>query len=197
MRIGNSLAPRHRTGLGRLLGRFGADRRGVTAIEFALVAVPFAAMMMGIMAIGLQYFTEHELESAVADAARKLRTGQAQKAGLTVGDFRKLVCDAARGYVACDKNLVVHVTSQQKFADLAPVPCLTDGKLTPSEGQATDLIQTRSGVQNAAVLVVACYEWTMGASLWQPVWNLVSPFPRVADKTVLSATSVFRSEPYQ
>jgi len=197
MRTSTSFALRCRVGLGRAVSRFRADCRGVTAIEFGMVALPFAGMMTGIMAIGLQYFTEHALESAVLDASRKLRTGQAQKAGITVADFRQQVCDGAEGYVACDENLVVHVTSQEHFSDLVPTPCVTNGRLTPSEAPGSDLIQTRAGVQNAAVLVTACYEWQMGASLWQPVWDLVSPYPRVAGKTILSATSVFRSEPYE
>jgi Flp pilus assembly protein TadG len=184
--------------LGKAGRRFRGDCRGVTAIEFGLVALPFAAMMMGIMTIGLQYFTVYSLENGVADAARKLRTGEAQKAGLTVGDFRKLLCDAAGSYLDCDEHLVVHVTSGATFASLSPpTNCVTDGKLTPSQGQPADKVQTRSGQANAAVLVIACYEWEMGASLWQSVWNLITPLPQTDGKTIVSATTAFRSEPYE
>src|SRR5262245_26255845 len=95
--------------LARATRRFSADTRGVTAIEFGMVALPFFAMVMAIMLIGTQYLTTHFLEYAVTEAARKLRTGEAQKAGKTLGDFRKMVCDAASGYITCDNHLVVHV----------------------------------------------------------------------------------------
>jgi len=198
MRIGIPLPSRALARLRLAAGRFCADCRGVAAIEFGLVALPFFAMMIGIMAIGLQYFTEHALDSAVMDAARKLRTGEAQKAGLTIGDFRTLVCDAAAPYIACDNHLIVHVNSGATFADLnPPTTCVTSGALTPAQGQATDLITTRSGTANAAVLVVACYEWDMGSMVWQPLWRLLSPSPQVDGKTVLSSSTAFRSEPYQ
>ena len=46
-----------------LLARFRADRRGTTAIEFGFVAAPFFLLMLGIMTIGLQFFTIHSLEN--------------------------------------------------------------------------------------------------------------------------------------
>jgi Flp pilus assembly protein TadG len=188
-----------------LLARFGADRRGTTAIEFAAVVAPFLLLMLGIMTVGLQFFTTTSLENGVAQASRKIRTGQAQKAGKTFADFRQMVCDEAGSYIKCNSNLVIHVKSGKVFADLdPPTSCLTNGSLTPSSGTGSDPLTKYSGSESATVLVTACYAWDFGGTLWQDIWNMFSagPWstsgsPRVQGKTVIQATSTFRTEPYQ
>jgi Flp pilus assembly protein TadG len=177
--------------------RFGRDRRGATAVEFAMVAGPFFALVLAIMTIGTQYLTLHFLEHGVNSASRKLRTGEAQKTGLTLTDFRKLVCDAAGTMISCDGRLVVHIKSSATFAGLSPLAsCVTNGNLTPSSGSGSDAITSQSGNASTAVSVTACYEWSKGSGFWNVLWGLVSPTPRTQGKTILSAATAFRSEPY-
>jgi Flp pilus assembly protein TadG len=161
--------------------------------------------MLGIMTVGLQFFTSSSLDNGVAQAARKIRTGQAQKAGKTLADFRQMVCDEAGSYIKCGTNLVIHVKSEAAFADLdPPTPCLTNGALTPSAGAGADPLASSAGTASAAVLVTACYEWDFGGTLWQDIWNMLSvgPWsdgqpPRIQGKTIIRSTSTFRTEPYQ
>lgn len=198
MRSSISFFERLRADLARSVRRFRDDSRGATAIEFAMVAAPFFVLVMGIMTIGTQFLTLHFVEHGVAEASRQLRTGEAQKAGIKLQDFRQLFCDAAGTFVACDNHLVLHIKSSSTFAGLSPPPaCMTNGSLTPSAGLATDGIRTRSGDANTAVLVVACYDWEAGASLWQTVWNLLSPTPPTQGKIVLSSVTAFRTEPFE
>jgi hypothetical protein len=139
----------------------------------------------------------HFLEHGVATAARKLRTGEAQKAGLTLADFRNLVCNSAGTMVACDNRLVIHIKSSPTFAGLVPLAsCMTNGNLTPSSGLATDSVKSQSGNSSTAVSVMACYEWSAGKGFWSTLWSLVSPTPPTQGKTVLSSATAFRSEPY-
>jgi Flp pilus assembly protein TadG len=187
-----------------MLARWRRDRRGATALEFAFIAAPFFLLLLGIMTVGLQFFTILSLETGVSTAARKIRTGEAQKQGLTLADFRQLLCNAAGSYIKCNSKLVIHVKSGAAFADLdPPVSCTTNGTLTPSAGQSTDPLATYSGAQSAAVLVTACYEWDAGGAMWQGIWNMltVGPggggSPKSAGKIVIQATTAFRSEPYQ
>ncbi|HEX2842481.1 TadE/TadG family type IV pilus assembly protein [Hyphomicrobium sp.] len=199
MRKRSSFIDRRRVALARKLLRFRADCRGATAIEFAMVAAPFFAMVLAIMVIGMQFLVMHFLEHGVAEASRKLRTGEAQKAGITLNDFRKLFCDAAGGYVDCDQHLVIHVKNSKTFAGLGELtPCVTNGQLTPSAGAAADGVGTRAGGASDAVVVLACYEWAQGGGLWRMLFNLVAPVPATEEgKVVLSAVSAFRSEPFQ
>lgn len=197
MRIFLPLIERLAHRLGQCSRRFARDSRGATAVEFGMVAAPFFALVLAIMTIGTEYLTLHFLEHGVSTAARKLRTGEAQKAGMTLGDFRTLVCNSAGSMVACDSRLVIHIKSSATFAGLAPLAsCTTNGVLTASSGVASDSVKTQSGNSSTAVSVMACYEWSAGKSLWSVLWGLISPTPRTQGKTILSTATAFRSEPY-
>ncbi|MCC7251308.1 pilus assembly protein [Hyphomicrobium sp.] len=187
-----------RTRLAGVVRRFRADVRGVTAVEFGLVAAPFFLVVMGLVTVGTQYMSMHFLEHGVEVASRKLRTGEAQKAGLTVSDFRGLFCDAAGFIIPCDEHLVIHIKSSDTFAGLSPITsCVTDGSLTPAEGNGGDAVRSHAGDASAAVMVSACYQWDMGLGLWQTIWNIILPVPTVEGSPVLSAVTAFRSEPFE
>lgn len=179
--------------------RFRDDIRGVTAIEFGMVAAPFLVLVTGLVTIGIQFLIVHSLEHGVEAASRKLRTGEAQKAGLTVNDFRDLFCDAAGFMITCDSRLVIHIKSSETFAGLSPVTsCVTeDGNLTLAAGNGSDDIRAPAGDAEAAVMVSACYRWDMGLDLWQAIWSLLSPIPTVQGMPILSAVTAFRSEPFE
>lgn len=178
--------------------RFGRDARGATAVEFALIATPFLIFVFGIMTIGTQYMTAHLLEAGLETTARKLRTGEAQKAGITLSDFRKMYCDAAGFMITCDEHLVIHINGGEQFADLPRVQCLTqDGRLAPSPGGAGDSVITRAGEASRAVKVNICYEWKMGVSLWETLWRLLDPSFVNGGRLILTAATAFRSEPFE
>ena len=189
-----------------LITRWRSDRRGATAVEFAFVAAPFFLLVLGVVTTGMHYFTMSSLEHGVEMAARKIRTGEAQKGNMTNAGFRQLVCDESGSYINCNANLVVHVKSGATFAALdPPTPCVTNGTLTGSGGASADLLANQSGGATATVLVTACYQWDLGSSLWQGIWNMftVGPWAQAgasataAGKTILQATTTFRTEPYQ
>lgn len=52
------------------LRKFLSDRRGVTVLEFALVAPVLLAMLLGIAMLGILFLAQAGLRSAVEDAAR-------------------------------------------------------------------------------------------------------------------------------
>jgi len=186
--------------------RFRADERGATAVEFGLLALPFFLIAMAVMTIGSQHLSAHLLDRGVAEASRKLRTGEAQKAGMTLKDFRKLVCDSAGSIIDCGESLLaVHVQSKDRFADLTISSCLDkDGELAAPPGAPDDNIRTRSGDASKAVLVLVCYDWKAGIGLWNTIWNLIAAEKSEEaeeterpDKIILSAVAAFRSEPYE
>jgi len=175
-----------------VLRRWGRDSQGTTAIEFAVVALPFFFFSFGIMGLGLHFFTSSALENAVEQAARKIRTGQAQKEGKTLNDFKNMVCTAATGYIKCDTSLRVHIQSGANWSNIVPRPCLSNGALNSSAGSSTDLVSSASGGASQAVLVTVCYEWTLAQKL---------PFLMMGDlangSALIQASSTFRTEPYQ
>jgi len=58
--------------------RFAQREEGSAAVEFALVVVPFLALMFAIIQTALVFFAQQTLESVAANAARQILTGQAQ-----------------------------------------------------------------------------------------------------------------------
>src|ERR1700687_1379750 len=75
-------------GPGRLLRR----EDGAAAVEFALVAAPFLALLFAIMETALVFFAGQYLETVVTDTSRLIMTGQAQTQGLTQSQFLTQVC---------------------------------------------------------------------------------------------------------
>lgn len=177
--------------------RFGRCQRGATLIEFAFVIGPFLLMVLGIMTVSLQFFALQSLETGVAVAARKIRTGEAQTAALTVAQFRQEVCDAASWILTCGDSFVLHMKTGSTFADLDPViSCVTNGNMTPTTNVSTNSVADYSGTASSTVLITACYKWTLGNSLWGRLANLTDNSALATGDVVLSATTAFRIEPY-
>jgi hypothetical protein len=168
------------------------DERGAAAIEFAFTAIPFFMLFMGIVGMGLYFFTVNALDHGVEAAARKIRTGQAQKGDMTVSAFRKLVCDEAGSYIDCGK-LTVLVQNAASWGDLDPQSCITDSSMSQSTGESDDMIEEYSGGAKSVVLVTVCYNWEL-AKLFRDL-----DFGVAGNKdgaAVLQSSTAFRIEPY-
>ena len=78
----------------RTLGnRIVDDRGGATAVEFGILALPFLALVGAIFESALSFLAGQILDTAVADAGRLIRTGQAQASGYNEATFKTQVCN--------------------------------------------------------------------------------------------------------
>jgi Flp pilus assembly protein TadG len=169
------------------VSRWSADKSGVTAVEFAIVGMPFLMLLYGIMVVGLYFFTTFTLENALERAARLIRTGQAQKAGMTEVQFKNTVCSHLPRFINCQNKLLVNVRNFPE-ADLTPVvtqsECLSNGALT-------DVTTYSPGRANQVVLVTLCFEYELANKL---------PFLQLGTmrggSRLIQAATVFRTEPY-
>lgn len=172
---------------GDLLSRWRADSRGATAVEFAMVALPFLMMLFGIIGVGLYFFTVFTMENAVEQASRLLRTGQAQQAGYTAAQFKSKVCEFVPGFVDCSSKLRVNVLS---YPDTT-IPVNTLPRCLSEAGDLSGATTFDPGAASSVVLVWVCYEWELANKI---------PFLRLGDmangSALIQATTVFRSEPY-
>src|SRR6185369_9176211 len=80
---------------------FARDERGVTAIEFGVLALPFFTVIFAILQTAIMFLTSQVLDSALEDASRKVRTGEASGYNLT--QFRTLVCDSTYNLIDCSQ----------------------------------------------------------------------------------------------
>jgi Flp pilus assembly protein TadG len=80
--------------LRRPFTRFKRDDQGATAVEFAMVSVPFLGLLFAIFETAFVFFTNEGLEAATSDAARYIMTGQAAAGNYTSAtDFRdRVIC---------------------------------------------------------------------------------------------------------
>lgn len=182
-----------------LLTRFRRNRDGVTAVEFGLVAGPFLLFAVGIIAVGLQFFTINALDFAVETASRKIRTGQAQRDNLTMGDFKNLVCQSGGYYIDkdCD-NITVHVQSAGSWADITSTPCAAGGQMTPQTNTTAALADSAGG-GSQVVLVTVCYDWQMPLLLPYLNYLLMKPadgVPLQSGGSLIQSVATFRSEAF-
>jgi Flp pilus assembly protein TadG len=186
--------PRQRTLIRRLsrllpgaLGRrFVRGDDGAAAVEFALVAVPFLALIFAILETALVFFANQTLEAAASNAGRLIMTGQAQTAGYSANDFKTAVCnDLAGGLFNCANGVYVDVKTYTSFSAIDTSSPVTNGQLDTSKMAYTP------GGPGDIVMVRLYYQWPIFVSLLGDNLSNLNGSNRL-----LVATSVFRNEPY-
>jgi Flp pilus assembly protein TadG len=86
-------------GIRRRLGALGDS--GVAAIEFAIVGSVFMLMMLASFEFGYMLFVQSILDNAARDAARLIRTGQAQNSANAQTTFSTLLCNDVGTLIGC------------------------------------------------------------------------------------------------
>src|SRR5580704_17162023 len=88
------------------------NQEGITAIEFAFVGPPFLLLLAAIFEVGLTLTTQSLLDGAARDAARLIRTGQAQSQGSPITAFQSLLCSEVSSLISasdCATKIVFEV----------------------------------------------------------------------------------------
>jgi Flp pilus assembly protein TadG len=163
----------------KLLRRFGRDRKGATAVEFALVATPFLGMLFAIVETALVFFAGQTLETAAGDSARKILTGQAKD--WSQERFKQEVCGRIFGLFDCGK-IHVNVQAYSSFSSAnMSRPMDANGNIVDAfnPGNAGDVVVAR-----------LLYEWPVYVSM------LGLNTPGMGNKRLLVATVAFRNEPF-
>lgn len=83
----------------RLLVRLGEC--GNATIEFALIASVYMIMILAAFEMGYMLFIQASLDNASRDAARLIRTGQAQVASDPQSTFQTLLCNEVSNVIPC------------------------------------------------------------------------------------------------
>jgi Flp pilus assembly pilin Flp len=186
-----------------LVKRIGDDERGTTAVEFAIISVPFITLLLGIISVCLYYFTVLEAENAVTQASRDMRTGAYQlklagtgyagKSGDALKNaFVKAICDRTRDTATCQSKVRVQVVKYASFDGVAGItkPSCKDGSGNLISG-ADALANFDPGGASEIVYVTMCYAWKFGGEL---------PFFKIGNMPdgsfLVRASAVMRTEPF-
>jgi Flp pilus assembly pilin Flp len=186
---------------GNLLRRFRRNRNASAAVEFALVAPVFFALLFAIIETAIVFFASQVLETMTQDSARVLMTGQAQNGQVpicgvsgqatacTQGTFNNYVCSQIPALFNCNSPNGI-------FIDVENYPptgfaSITINSQIDSGGNFINNMQYSPGGACAIVVVRLFYQWPLFVTgLGYNIANLTG------SKRLLTATAVFRNEPY-
>jgi Flp pilus assembly protein TadG len=169
----------------RLVRRFARRQDGAAAVEFALVALPFLALTFAILETALVFFAGQTLETAVADSARLIMTGQAQSANYTANDFKNQVCARIASLFDCAGGVYVDVKSYSTFGSISSAQPVTNNQFDP-----TKVGYSLAG-PGCIQVVTLYYQWPIYVSL---LGNNLSNLS--GNYRLLAASAVFKNEPY-
>ncbi|MEP1230663.1 MAG: TadE/TadG family type IV pilus assembly protein [Litorimonas sp.] len=169
---------------------FSKNNDGATAIEFALVALPFFALVFAIVELAVIFFINSALTQAVSTTGRLLRVGQFQNCG-GAPVFKAHVCDNMNGLAQCSNNLTIDVISEPEFnAITLPDPQMpttdVDGDTTVANGTFD------SPAASTPVVIRATFHYPLALP---PQLTRLETTPGTGIR-VLNATTAFRTEPF-
>jgi Flp pilus assembly protein TadG len=177
------------SGRKRLASPTGFARRedGAAALEFAIVAAPFIALILATMQTALAFFAGQVLESAVTDSSRAILTGSAQSSGMSQSAFASTVCSKVQALFNCSK-LMIDVQTATSFSSAnTGAPALTFN----GQGTVTNSWSWQPGNPGDIVVMRVMYQWPVFLG---PLGLGLSN--ETNGNLLLMATATFKNEPY-
>ncbi len=173
----------------KLLDSYKRQDDGATAIEFALLAVPFMMLLFSIIELAIVFFLGSTLNHAMSEASRQIRTGEFQAKCLTAGDFKDLVCDGMGSLGNCSANLRFDV-EKSSSAVFEPDLLSATPPFDPDNPNPEDDVYTATGPRDVVVV---------RAQYYHPLnlpggWTRLSNEP--GNRRLISAVTAFRNEPF-
>jgi Flp pilus assembly protein TadG len=156
------------------------------AIEFAVVAAPFLALLFAIMETALMFLASQTLETAAQNSGRLILTGQAQNQGYSMVSFQNAVCGKLASFFNCN-NILIDVRTAANFSS-------ANTSLPIQNGQIQNNFTFSPGNPGDIVVVRLMYQWPVFVSLLG-LSNALSNMS--GNSNLLMATAAFRNEPYQ
>jgi Flp pilus assembly protein TadG len=167
------------------LRKFLRRRDGAAAVEFALVAVPFLALLFAIIQTVLLFLAQETLETITANAARLIMTGQAQGQNLTQSSFKTQVCGQVVALFNCAAGININVQTYSSFSNVTAPQLISNGQF-----QNNNFV-FQPGGPGDIVVVEIMYQWPIFVNLLG--MNLAD---LSNNSNLLIATAAIRNEPY-
>ena len=181
-----------------LVNRWRREQCGATAIEFALIAPAFLFLMFVIAETAMVFIAEQVMDNALSEAARLVRTGQAQTGAwataeedqtahpMSEAEFKEIVCAGMSVFVDCSgSDFFLDVKAYPSFAEIDTEPPLTEQEQFKTAGDFD------FGGASEIVVVRAYYQWPTNNILGSlSLKNLDN------GKRLIGSFAAFRNEPY-
>jgi Flp pilus assembly protein TadG len=175
----------------RAIIRFGVAQRGVTAVEFALVAPLLIGLLVAIFQVTFFLFAQMNLQNAAVSVGRLIMTGQVQNAGTSQANFlTNDVCPLLGPMFTCSK-VYANVQSYTNFSGASTTaPTLTYN----GSGAVNNTWAYSLGNSGQVMVVQLIYQWPIISGPLHAVLPSISGNTGYAEMMGISA---FRIEPYQ
>jgi Flp pilus assembly protein TadG len=177
LRAGRRLTP-------AFVRRLARNSDGAALLEFALVGPAFLALLVAILQTGVVFLFQQTLQTATTQTARLIMTGQAQTQKMSAATFLKNVCSAAGSIFTC-ANLSANIQTFSTFSGMQMNNPVNNGTFTAPGNY-------NLGGPGDIVLVQVFYQLpVVSAPLGYTMANTSN------GNALITATAVFRNEPYQ
>jgi len=180
----------------RFAKRFKDDEDGATAIEFAFVALPFFALLFGILELAVIFFINSALVHATSEAGRIIRVGNFQNCG-AADEFRDLVCKNMNNMNNCTRNLRIDVKAGESFQSITFDDFELVQPLEEDDEGNRVIPQTQNGtfhdtVAGDTIVVRSVLHYRLALP---PLLTRLDS-PRGSGGRTMIATTAFRNEPF-
>jgi len=162
------------------------DTSGAAAVEFALVGSTFMLMLLASFEFGYMLFVQSALDNAARDAARLIRTGQAQMSSNPTSTFQTLLCNDVGSLISCASIIyqaqAFNAWSDAQTAMNTPATRSSNGNFVSSG--------FNPGSQGQILVVTVTYNYPF----FTP-W-IAGLLGGSTNSALLTSTVVFQNEPY-
>ncbi|ESY74289.1 pilus assembly protein [Mesorhizobium sp. M0051] len=184
-------AGEHKARRPAFFGRFFRDRRGATAIEFAILSVPFALLVFAILESCISFASQEVMANITDDVARQLRTGQLKAADVTKDSLTTTICTKLEIMVSqdCPNQLLVDLRQYATFADAALAGFkIKDNDVKLTNGTAEQDFVVTGGAAGSRNMLRVFYKW--------PIMTDLLAQSMGGNKTLHFASVTWQNEPF-
>jgi Flp pilus assembly protein TadG len=191
------------------LARFRASRSGSSAVEFAILALPFFMIVFATIETFVAYNAESVLANTVDIMARKIRTGQitfnsspAKATDMTETEFRKAFCDRIAIAITCGPSEVASPAKLyidlQSYSSFGSVPGTIPRTSTADYADLdTSGFRFSPGGAGSINMLRAYYRWQITTDIIRPYITNIRPAGQAmpTDYLIVS-TAAFKNEAF-
>lgn len=177
--------------LRRLRRRYREETDGATAVEFGIVAIPFLALVFGILELALIFFIGSAMSQSVSDTGRLVRVGAFQGCG-KAAEFKALVCDGMKGLMGCENNLRIDLMTASSFQSVKIVDPGDGGVDPDDDDKAVDDGTFATTGPSDPVILKATFYYPMALP------NFMTRLESIpgSGRHIITSTTAFRNEPF-
>ena len=163
-----SSTDQHKAERAGFLTRFVRNRRGSTAIEFSILALPFALLVFAILESCISFAGQEVMANITDDVARQLRTGQLRPADVAGSKLTTLICSRLQIIVStdCPQQLLVDLREYPTFADAATATFkIQNGDVVLMQGTNSQTFANTPGLAESKNMLRVFYKWPVMTDL--------------------------------